>query len=222
MTTLPPLGFGVTGTLPLRLNDAHCHFFSSRFFDVLGRQKGLPGDAPGLEVTRLVGWDHPGTPEALADRWAEALTAGGVGRALLIGSVPGEEEQVARAVARHPDRFVGAFMLDPTQEGALTRVAWALIAARHARGVPVPRDARLLAVGPARPRPGRAGRRQQRRRAVRALRRAHRRHPQEARPAERVRGAPRQPARIAGTRAAPSRRCRSSCRISARASSASC
>ncbi len=45
---------------------------------------------------------------------------------MLIGSVPGEEEQVARAVARHPDRFVGGFMLDPTQEGALTRVTWAL------------------------------------------------------------------------------------------------
>lgn len=126
MTTLPPPAFGVTGTLPLRVNDAHCHFFSARFFDVLGRQKGLPGDSPGAEVTRLVGWDHPGTPEALADRWADTLTAGGVGRALLIGSVPGEEEQVARAVARHPDRFVGAFMLDPTQEGALTRVTWAL------------------------------------------------------------------------------------------------
>jgi uncharacterized protein len=113
-------------TLPLRFNDAHCHFFSPRFFDVLGRQKGLPGDAPGQEVTRLVGWEHPGTSEALADRLADALNEAGVGRALLIGSVPGEEEQVARAVTRHADRFVGAFMVDPTQEGALTRVAWAL------------------------------------------------------------------------------------------------
>src|SRR5918993_5605974 len=127
MTTLPTVGYGVTGTLPLRVNDAHCHFFSPRFFDVLGRQKGLAGDSPGLEVTRLLGWDHPGSTDALADRWAEALTDGGVGRALLIGSVPGEEEQVARAVTRHPDRFIGAFMLDPTQEGALTRVAWALV-----------------------------------------------------------------------------------------------
>jgi len=126
MTTPVPPAFDLSGTPPLRLNDAHCHFFSPRFFDVLGRQKGLTGDAPGLEVTRLVGWDHPGSSEALADRWAGALTAAGVGRALLIGSVPGEEEHVARAVARHPDRFVGAFMLDPTQEGALTRVAWAL------------------------------------------------------------------------------------------------
>lgn len=113
-------------TLPLRFNDAHCHFFSPRFFDVLGRQKGLASDPPGLEVTRLVGWEHPGSTEALADRWALALTEAGVGRAMLIGSVPGEEDQVARAVARHPDRFVGAFMVDPTQEGALTRVAWAL------------------------------------------------------------------------------------------------
>ena len=116
----------MTTTLPLRVNDAHCHFFSPRFFDVLGRQRGFPGDTPGLEVTSMLGWDHPGSTEALADRWAETLTRAGVGRAMLIGSVPGEEEAVARAVARHPDRFVGAFMLDPTQEGALTRVAWAL------------------------------------------------------------------------------------------------
>ncbi len=113
-------------TLPLRLNDAHCHFFSPRFFDVLGRQKGLPGEHPGPAVTQLVGWEHPGTTELLADRWAESLATHGVGRAMLIGSVPGEEEQIARACVRHPDRFVGAFMVDPTQEGALTRVAWAL------------------------------------------------------------------------------------------------
>ena len=68
MTTLPPLGYGVTGTLPLRLNDAHCHFFSPRFFDVLGRQKGVPGDSPGLEVARLAGWEYPASTEALADR----------------------------------------------------------------------------------------------------------------------------------------------------------
>lgn len=126
MTTVPAPGLGATGDVPLRVNDAHCHFFSPRFFDVLGRQKGLPGDAPGLEVTRLVEWDHPGSAESLADRWADVLAASGVGRAMLIGSVPGEEEQVARGVARHPERFVGAFMLDPTQEGALTRVTWAL------------------------------------------------------------------------------------------------
>lgn len=116
----------MTTQVPLRINDAHCHFFSPRFFDVLGRQKGLRGPAPGMEVARLVGFDAPGTTEALADRWAETLTRAGVARAVLIGSVPGEEEQIATAVARHADRFIGAFLLDPTQEGALTRVTWAL------------------------------------------------------------------------------------------------
>lgn len=110
----------------IRVNDAHCHFFSPRFFDVLGRQAGFDGTAPGAEVTRRVGWDHPETADGLADRWLAALDEHNVSRAVLIGSVPGEEEQVARAVTRHPDRFVGAFMLDPTQEGARTRVEWAL------------------------------------------------------------------------------------------------
>jgi predicted TIM-barrel fold metal-dependent hydrolase len=110
----------------IRVNDAHCHFFSPRFFDVLGRQAGMEGASPGLGVTTRVGWDHPDTTDGLADRWAAALDAHHVSRAVLIGSVPGEEEQITRAVARHPDRFVGAFMLDPMQEGARTRMEWAL------------------------------------------------------------------------------------------------
>lgn len=110
----------------IRINDAHCHFFSPRFFDVLGRQAGLDGATPGTAVTERVGWDHPGTVDGLADAWAAALDAHEVSRAMLIGSVPGEEESIARAVARHADRFVGGFMLDPTQEGARTRTEWAL------------------------------------------------------------------------------------------------
>ena len=110
----------------IRVNDAHCHFFSPRFFDVLGRQAGMEGSSPGTSVTARVGWEHPETTHGLADRWHATLATHGVSRAVLIGSVPGEEEHVARAVARHPDRFVGAFMLDPTQEGARTRMEWAL------------------------------------------------------------------------------------------------
>lgn len=110
----------------IRVNDAHCHFFSPRFFDVLGRQAGLEGTSPGLAVTARVGWEPPETTDGLADRWAAVLDEHHVSRAVLIGSVPGEEENVARAVARHPDRFVGAFMLDPMQEGARTRMEWAL------------------------------------------------------------------------------------------------
>lgn len=106
------------------LNDAHCHFFSHRFFDTLAQQKGLPADHADRAgaITRQLGWDAPGTPEALADRWVAELDRHQVGRAALMASVPRDEESVAIAVARHPGRFVGYFMVDPTAEGAIVRV----------------------------------------------------------------------------------------------------
>ncbi len=54
--------------MPTALNDAHCHFFSAPFFAALG------GDDA---VTRL-GWDAPGTSDALADRWVAELDRHGV------------------------------------------------------------------------------------------------------------------------------------------------
>src|SRR5262245_2667244 len=90
------------------VNDAHCHFFSSRFFAPLG----------GDEAIATLGWDPPGTPEALADRWAAELDRARVSRAALIASAPGDAASVETAVRRHPDRFVGFFMVDPTQPDA--------------------------------------------------------------------------------------------------------
>ncbi len=49
------------------------------------------------------------------------MDAQGVGRAALIASVPGDEASVGTAVARHPDRFVGFFMLDPSADDAVER-----------------------------------------------------------------------------------------------------
>ena len=54
------------------------------------------------------------------------LDRAGVGRAALIGSVPGDEASVAKAVARHPSRFVGFFMLDPTAPDAPSRTEHAV------------------------------------------------------------------------------------------------
>jgi uncharacterized protein len=106
------------------LNDSHCHFFSSRFFTALARQRG---DHDGADVLcDQLQWDRPGTAEALADRWVRELDARGVGRAALIASVPGDEDSVATAVARHRSRLVGFFMVDPRAEGAVERVARAL------------------------------------------------------------------------------------------------
>lgn len=101
------------------LNDAHCHFFSAKFFSALGR--GLPDVDPArageTAIVRL-GWDPPGTADDLADRWAAELDRRGVSRAALIASVPGDADSVAAALRRHPRRFVGFFMVDPTQPDA--------------------------------------------------------------------------------------------------------
>lgn len=54
------------------------------------------------------------------------LDRAGVTRASLIASVPGDEESVAVAAARHPSRVVGFFMLDPTAPDAASRTEHAL------------------------------------------------------------------------------------------------
>jgi hypothetical protein len=90
------------------MNDAHCHFFSTPFFAALGRQlKGADEKAPHETALAKLGWDAPGTAEALADRWVAELDRAGVGRAVIIASVPGDAGSVAAAVKRHPRRLVG-------------------------------------------------------------------------------------------------------------------
>lgn len=100
-------------------NDVHCHFFSPGFFETLGRQRGTGETA--ADLCRQLEWEEPGSPETLADRWIRELDAHGVGRAALIASVPGDEASVAAAVARHPSRFVGFFMIDPAAADATER-----------------------------------------------------------------------------------------------------
>jgi len=109
------------------LNDVHCHFFSTPFFSALGRQlKNVADRAPHEAALGTLGWEPPGTAEALADRWVAELDRAGVARAALIASVPGDAVSVATAVARHPRRLIGFFMVDPTQPDAATQTAAAL------------------------------------------------------------------------------------------------
>jgi len=98
------------------VNDAHCHFFSTPFFAALGGDTALA----------TLGWDAPGTAETLADRWVAELDRAGVSRAALIASVPGDAASVGAAVGRHPDRFVGFFMVDPAQPRALVSSTYAV------------------------------------------------------------------------------------------------
>ncbi len=116
------------------INDIHCHFFSGHFFSALARQRGAASPQSPAEVCLELHWDDPGTPDALADRWIAELDAHGVARAALIASVPGDEDSVAAAVARHPSRIVGFFMVDASAADAPARVRRA-IAEQSLRGV---------------------------------------------------------------------------------------
>lgn len=111
------------------INDAHCHFFSPSFFEALAKQRAAmlqtsPADPEALY--RELQWDAPGTAELLADRWVAEMDTHGVHRAALIASVPGDETSVAAALARHPSRIVGFFMIDPGGADAPARARRAL------------------------------------------------------------------------------------------------
>jgi uncharacterized protein len=111
----------------VQVSDVHCHFFSSRFLEILAKDRRdiAPGDHAAV-VSTLLGWDPPGAPDALADRWITELDRQQVARAALIASIPGDEESVAAAIARHPSRLVGFFMLNPAASDAAERLSRAL------------------------------------------------------------------------------------------------
>jgi predicted TIM-barrel fold metal-dependent hydrolase len=107
--------------------DSHCHFFSSRFLEILTRdRRDLAAGDHATVVASLLGWDPPGPPEALADRWVSELDRHGVARAAVIASIPGDEDSVAAAIAKHPSRLVGFFMLNPAAADVAQRLARAL------------------------------------------------------------------------------------------------
>jgi uncharacterized protein len=109
----------------LRVSDAHIHFFSHKFLELLATQRGstVEGIAP------VLGWEMPSEdPSALATRWVTELDLHGVSRAALIASLPGDESSVAAAIAAYPSRFSGYFMVNPLAPGAPEAVQAALAA----------------------------------------------------------------------------------------------
>jgi predicted TIM-barrel fold metal-dependent hydrolase len=74
----------------------------------------------------MLGWDPPGSAEALADRWVTEMARHGVSRCALIASIPGDEASVAAAVAKYPADFVGFFMFNPAAPDAADRLSRAL------------------------------------------------------------------------------------------------
>jgi uncharacterized protein len=106
------------------INDAHCHFFSDRFFAALSAQRGRSQSVD--ELCGELKWDAPASPEELAGRWVRELDAAGVSRAALIASIPGDEDSVTAAVRSHPARLVGFFMVNPAAADAADQTRRAL------------------------------------------------------------------------------------------------
>jgi uncharacterized protein len=96
---------------PLGVADAHVHFFSHRFFEILLAQKpGLTMEAAAAQL----GWHMPRPePESLAEEWVHELNRHGVAKAAIIASLPGDEGSVTRAVKAHPERFLAFAMVNP-------------------------------------------------------------------------------------------------------------
>jgi uncharacterized protein len=108
----------------LELLDAHTHFFSRRFFETLAAQSPqLSREADPLpHIAQMTGWVMPPEkPAELAAQWKGEMDRHGVVAAMLMASVPGDEDSVAVAVASHPDRIIGGFFFDPTQPDAEAR-----------------------------------------------------------------------------------------------------
>src|ERR1017187_7604511 len=138
------------------LNDAHCHFFSSGCFRAPVKDAPPSADDPAEALPATLGWDRPSTDAALADRWIVDLDRYQVDRAMLMSSAPGDEASVAAAVQRHPNRIVGAFMLNPALEdfehrldrafGELGLRTACLFPAMHGVSLDDPRTARVFEI----------------------------------------------------------------------------
>jgi len=108
----------------LRVVDAHAHFFSFPFFAALGASLPDPPSEEDLfqRLGERVPFEFPSKdPEELAARWVEELDRHDVARAVLIASVPGDEESVAAASRAFPERVIPYFMLNPRAPDALDR-----------------------------------------------------------------------------------------------------
>ncbi len=99
-----------------KIFDAHVHFYSNSFFRFLVKQKPNRADI-NTELKNVAMKGHieiPGEdPVQLAKRWVDIIDKWKIERLVLIGSMPGDEESVAKAVQAFPNRFTGFFTVDP-------------------------------------------------------------------------------------------------------------
>ncbi len=99
-----------------KIFDAHVHFYSNTFFKFLVKQKPNRADI-NTELKNLASKGHieiPGEdPVQLAKRWIDIIDKWKLERLMLLGSIPGDEESIVKAVNAFPTRFSGMFTIDP-------------------------------------------------------------------------------------------------------------
>jgi uncharacterized protein len=104
--------------------DAHTHFFSHRFFTTLiGQSPRLSQEVdPIARVAELTGWMMPPRdPAELAATWNGELDRHQISGAMMMASVPNDEDSIAAAAGAFPSRIFGGYFLDPTKPDAESR-----------------------------------------------------------------------------------------------------
>ncbi len=108
-----------------KIFDAHLHFYSNTYFKYLIRQKINRTDI-NTELRNMAAKGHieiPGDdPIQLAKRWIDMLDKWKLERAMLIASIPGDEDSVAKAINEYPQRFTGIFVIDPNSHLLMSTV----------------------------------------------------------------------------------------------------
>ena len=99
-----------------KIFDAHVHFYSNAFFRFLVKQKPNRADI-NTELRNIATKGHieiPGEdPVQLAKRWVDTIDKWKIEKLVIIGSMPGDEDSIVKAVRAYPARFTGIFTVDP-------------------------------------------------------------------------------------------------------------
>ncbi len=102
----------------LTVRDAHAHLFTRRFFETMA---GLapPGRLAGPDLVsslaRETSLEIPEKRDAAAKQWGREIVKRGIASTVLMGSIPGESDEVADAVKFLGGSGIGYAMVDPTK-----------------------------------------------------------------------------------------------------------
>ena len=108
----------------LEIFDSHTHFFSHNFFSMLAKQSPvLRSEANAVEkIGELTGLRMPPeNPRDLAQIWVDEFNKNHIAKALMMASLPNDENSITAAAATFPDRIYGGFFFNPLQENAVRR-----------------------------------------------------------------------------------------------------